>query len=102
MGPNLTMEARVDLVKGATLYAQLIRGTRTAEGQQAGPTACELIAALERRSGFSGALCFADHGSGDSMMIAFWKKVDQAHRPLERCHAPFLETVSVWEVNVRV
>jgi hypothetical protein len=99
------------------VYAQLIQGGAAPEDreQMNGVVVHEMLPALLREPGFSGALNLVEPGTGDAMTILLWETEAQARRALADYRAPFLKAlasvmsmfrgrpapISVWEVSAR-
>ena len=99
------------------MHAQVIQGGTTPElrTQMDRIVTDQLIPALEKEPGYTGALNLVDRDSGDAMMIVLWDTAEQAERPLPEYGTDFLKALanivhistgnrqppSVWEVNAR-
>ncbi len=99
------------------MHAQLIESTTSADrvDELSEVIRRELLVALRRQEGFSGALSLLDRETGTGLLVVLWETGEEAARPLVRCGAPLLAALAavaevstgvlrpstVWEVTVR-
>ena len=85
------------------MYAQLIEST-TPPGRIDDLTRVvrrELLTALRRQEGFSGALSLVDRETGRGLLVVLWETGEEAARPLVQCGAPLLTALAaVAEVSI--
>jgi len=97
------------------MHAQVIEGGTTLEhrAEMDAIVTDQLLPALEREPGYSGAMNLVDRDTGKAMMIVLWEREEQAKRPLPEYGDAFLRAlaaitaistgqrkpITVWDVN---